>query len=163
MRRRLLPTLVIAVVLLGHAAAIAAGREAWPFSDYTMYARRSDLPSFPDRFGPGELVEHRVVAVFAVDPPFERPLASGQWLDDRGPQNPELLQRAIRAQLSRHDDESELRAILANLFARFEARRADGRIGGPALAALRIDEVVSTWDGSSWVPSRRWRLAEYAP
>ena len=125
-RRRRLVSRVVIVILLGHAAAVWAHAEAWPFSRYTLYTRTENW---------GDYMTLRLYgltaagAEFPVDHRYFPPMDSGRY------------SRALKKTFAWDDAKKPRKSELRKWAALYEANRRAGRHDGPALAVLRLYKV----------------------
>ena len=122
----------IALVLGGHALTMALdpSAEAWPFSQYPMYSRRSAV--FP------RLGQRRLFAIAADDPAREFPLVDAAFL---APLDVEYISAGFTRILGVGDD-ARLRDALANCTHRYEVRRRAGLHRGPPIAGVRLYRLL---------------------
>ncbi len=117
--RRLLANLLVLGIVAGTAAAIATGRELWPFSPYPMFStvRRGPTVARPWLYG-------------VLSDGTEAPLA------DRAAFHPFRLSQ-LESAFDRLGP-ADLREGLEDMLSRYEARRRSGRHSGPPVAGLRV-------------------------
>ncbi len=117
--RRLLANLLVLGIVAGSAAAIATGRELWPFSPYPMFSGVHRETTVARHWIYGVLPDGREV-----------PLSDRRFFH---PLRPAQLEAAF-ARLG----PAERREGLDDILSRYEARRAAGRHGGPRVTGLRL-------------------------
>lgn len=140
--------LVLLVAATGHE--VITGKEHWPLSSYPMFSR-VETEATVDR-----------LRLYGVTPGGVRVELRG----DSGELAP-LGESRLRVALGRLEgDPTAQRCALADVFARYEARRAAGEHPGPPLASLAVERLTWRLEPGGERPVelvRRQAVASYAP
>jgi len=152
--RRALVNVVITLVVGGHLVALAVDPrvEAWPFSQYPMYSRRSAL--FP------QIGQRRLVAIARDDAGREIPLVDPRYL---APLDVEYVNGGF-ARILGARDQTRLEEALSDCARRYEDNRRRGLHRGPPLGTLRLYRLVWHVEGDLENvdrPDAKLLLAEY--
>jgi len=118
---------VILLIVVASLYDIVRDEEHWPFSQYPMFNRVNTSR---------ELTWLRLYGVTASGD--EQALLSYR---DVFPFDQSRLSKAFGSIRTRPDSDTALRAALENCLDRYERRRKEGRLDGPALVALRLYDV----------------------
>jgi hypothetical protein len=123
--RVVLASLLTLGIVAGSTYDILRDREHWPFSQYPMFANVDRSRG------------HRTLRLYGVvrRTGEEVPLTDFAYLDPFDQCRVSTALARINADRAR---EERLRAALADVYARYERRRAAGRHHGPPLASLRL-------------------------
>jgi hypothetical protein len=147
-RRRLVGWMLTVVVGVSFAHAVA-GQEHWPFCAYKMFAGvRTDR----------DVATQRLFGVVEGDG-REVPLLDNRWI---APFDQSRLERGIW-RVGQKESPERTRGALANVLARYEARRAAGLHDGPPLTGIRLYKLRWPLDPEARnvdAPATRELLAE---
>ncbi len=126
-RRLLIAHLLILFVLAGSAYDIATRQEHWPFSNYPMFSTVHREPV---------LTWLRLFGVTADG--REVPLLS---YNDLWPFDQSRLPLGLRRMADQPGGAARLQGAIGDVLDRYNARRAEGEINGPAFQAIRLYKV----------------------
>jgi hypothetical protein len=127
-RRMLLATLVVAVIVVGHAFSIATQHPHWPFHDYTMYSALSEEPRYDRLQIRGVTADGREIpfanqASIAPIPLYHLRMGF-MWVD-----------------MYKKGREDAMDALCRDTLRRYEDRRLAGLHSGPPLTKLRLYQL----------------------
>ena len=150
--RRVFATVVIAVLVLGHVAAVVDDDEHWPFSPYRLYAK------LYEHGARNELVLYGVEAdggeVRLSDDHFQ-PMDEGR------------LRRVLGEQFAAGPDGRRTFGAFGPWLAFYERGRERGRHDGPPLVGIRLHQEVRFFDAQArnrtGPPDQAWYEGEYFP
>ena len=150
--RRVFATVVIAVLVLGHAAAVIDDHEHWPFSPYRLYAKLYETGAR------NELVLYGVKAdgsEVRLDDDHFRPMDEGR------------LRRVIGEQFAADPQGARTFEAFGPWLELYELRRGQGRHDGPPLVGMRLHQEVRFFDpqarNRSGPADQVWYEGEFFP
>jgi len=141
--------LLIVGVIGGSLHDIATREEHWPFSNYPMFStvHREAVLAWPRLFG--VTPDGQEIALLQYE--YLRPLDQSR------------LPLGLRRLYQSPDNESRVRAALADVLCRYEQRREAGAHEGPPLRAIRLYSVewpLEPFAANIDTPSSRTLIAE---
>jgi hypothetical protein len=147
--RRAFVNIVLLAVICGSLYDIVTDQEHWPFSQYPMFSGVWRSPTFT------------WLRLFGVSSDGrEFPLDANRYV---APFDQSRLPKALKRMTEARDGESQLRAALPDLFARYDQLRLAGEHDGPPIVAMRLYELEWTIDPQAANvdrPDRRRYIAE---
>jgi glucosyl-dolichyl phosphate glucuronosyltransferase len=142
---------LLAFVIGGHLIDIARDTEHWPFSQYPMFSDVDESPTY------------RTLRLYGIEDGREIPLLSMQYLH---PFDQCRVSTALSRMARRGSAQREFHEALADVWARYDARRKSGLENAPRLSGVRLYELEWRLEpdaANAERPEHRRLLADYLP